>query len=144
MKRAIPAHDLLVAFLETQIVVDRVSDHFFQPYGISAAQFNILNLLAQSGGTLEQASLTEQLVVGKSSISIVLRRMEENGLIRREKHTSDKRQSVLELTKRGRELWEAVHGPYEETIERVFGSIPIRQRAAFIKSLQAICSQLAD
>lgn len=142
MSRAIEPHDLLVAFLETQIVLDRASENFFQAYGISGAQFNILNLLALNGGAMDQVSLTQRLVVGKSSISIVLRRMVEHGLVAREQHPEDKRQSVLQLAKPGRELWEQVHDVYEETVDRVFGAIPPKQRQALLQNLRAIRAEL--
>jgi len=50
----------------------------------------------------------ERLLVGKSSVSIVINRMVRNGLVRRQEHAKDRRQTVLFLTRRGRERWAQV------------------------------------
>jgi DNA-binding MarR family transcriptional regulator len=142
VNRAVEPNDLLIAFLETQIVLERASENFFQPYGITGAQYNILNLLAYNGNEMEQNELTQRLVVGKSSISIVLRRMAEHGLVTREKHASDKRQSVLQLTVAGRALWEQIRGKYEEKIERIFGVVPAKHRTVVVQALQAVRAAL--
>src|SRR5271155_295636 len=98
-------HDLLVAFLLVHSLLERRSEAFFQPYGLTGAQFNILNLLATREGRLEQAAVVDLLLVGKSSISIVLNRMVRDGLVKREEHPKDRRHTVLILTPKGRALW---------------------------------------
>jgi DNA-binding MarR family transcriptional regulator len=88
--------------------MERRSEAFFQPFGITSAQFNILNLLGNSDGRMDQAELVDLLLVGKSSISIVLNRMVRDELIKREEHPKDRRQVVLFLTPKGRALWRKV------------------------------------
>src|ERR1700744_4985478 len=95
MERKSEPHDLLVALLLVQNFMERRSEAFFQPYGLTAAQFNILNLLAYHDGRMDQAALVELLLVGKSSISIVLNRMVRDDLVKREIHPKDRRQMVL-------------------------------------------------
>src|SRR5471030_357290 len=98
MERKINPHDLLVALLQMQSSLERRSEAFFQPFGLTTAQFNILNLLAAHDGRMDQATLVDSLLVGKSSISIVLNRMVRDGFVKREEHPKDRRQVVLILT----------------------------------------------
>ena len=86
MDRKSEPHDLLVALLLVQSLLERRSEAFFQPFGLTSAQFNILNLLGYGGGRMDQAQLVDLLLVGKSSISIVLNRMVRAGLVTREEH----------------------------------------------------------
>src|SRR5450759_3485998 len=91
-------HDVLVAFLLLHRALQRQADVFFAEHGLTDAQFNILNLLATSGDSMDQLALTEKLLVGKSSTSIVLNRMAKAGLIERREHAKDRRQSVLSIS----------------------------------------------
>src|SRR5271163_3334246 len=98
MKPDVSEHDLLVALLTLHNAIQRRGDAFFQSFGLTDAQFNILNLVALSDGPMDQLALTDRLLVGKSSVSIVLNRMVNADLIRREDHPRDRRRVVLILT----------------------------------------------
>ena len=142
MKSVPLPHDLLVAFLLVQNAMDRRSDPFFLSFGLTAAQFNILNLLALHDGPLDQLALTERLLVGKSSISIVLNRMVKAELIARQDHAKDRRQVVLILTRKGRMLWRKVSARYEQTVEEIFGAMPEGRREAFLEDLGVLFAAL--
>ena len=138
MLRKPEPHDLLVAMLLVQSLMERRSDAFFQPHGLTAAQFNILNLLGHHDGRMDQAALVERLLVGKSSISIVLNRMVRDGLIKREEHAKDRRQVVLVLTTKGRALWRKISPSYEESVTKLFGALPASRREAFLEDLRTL------
>ncbi len=131
-------HDLLVGLLLVQSSIDRRSDALFQPHGFTNAQFNILNLLVQAGGKMDQSGLAESLLVGKSSISIVLNRMVRDGHVTREPHPKDRRQVVLAVTSRGRALWRKISPQYEAAVRKVFGSIPASGRQRLLDDLETI------
>jgi DNA-binding MarR family transcriptional regulator len=138
MERKIDPHDLLVALLQVQSLIERRSDAFFQPYGLTSAQFNILNLLAFHDGRMEQLTLVELLLVGKSSISVVLNRMVRDGLLKREEHPKDRRQVVLTLTAKGRALWRKISKTYEDGVSQIFGALPAKRRQHFLDDLSVI------
>ena len=66
--------------LRVQSSLERRSEAFFQPFGLTPAKFNILNLLSINQGRMEQLKLVDRLLVGKSSVSIVLNRMVRDSL----------------------------------------------------------------
>jgi DNA-binding MarR family transcriptional regulator len=142
MQRKLEPHDLLVAMLLVQNLLDRRSEAFFQPFGLTGAQFNILNLLAFRNGRMDQMALVDLLLVGKSSVSIVLNRMVRSGLVQREEHPKDRRQTVLVLTAKGRSLWKKISPRYEAIVEEVFGSLSVSHRKGFVSHLQALHSAL--
>jgi DNA-binding MarR family transcriptional regulator len=131
-------HDLLVALLTLHNAIQRRGDAFFQSFGLTDAQFNILNLIALSHGPMDQFALTERLLVGKSSVSIVLHRMVKAGLVRRQEHPRDRRRVVLILTPRGRRLWHKIAPPYERGVRAIFGAFPRSRRAALLDHLELL------
>ena len=138
MTRKPEPHDLLVALLLVQSLMERRSEAFFQPFGLTGAQFNILNLLAYHDGKMDQSVLVDLLLVGKSSISIVLNRLVRDGLVKREEHPQDRRQVVLLLTPKGRFLWRKISPTYEANVEKVFGTLPVSRRIAFLHDLKSL------
>jgi len=142
MERKPEPHDLLVAFLLVQNLMERRSESFFQPYGLTGAQFNILNLLGYHDGRMEQVALVELLLVGKSSISIVLNRMVRDDLVKREVHPKDRRQMVLVQTAKGRALWRKISPIYEASVNEIFGAIPVSRRRNLLEDLKALYDTL--
>jgi DNA-binding MarR family transcriptional regulator len=142
MERKPEPHDLLVALLLVQSLLERRSEAYFQPFGLTGAQFNILNLLGYRKGRMDQAELVDLLLVGKSSISIVLNRMVRDELIKREEHPKDRRQVVLILTQKGRALWHKISPRYEREVQKVFGSLPAKRRQPFVDDLERLYGAL--
>jgi DNA-binding MarR family transcriptional regulator len=128
-------YELLFAMLRVQSSLERRSEAFFQPFGLTASKFNILNLLSLNQGRMDQAKLVEELLVGKSSISIVLKRMVRDDLVQREAHSTDGRQTVLVITDKGKKLWGSIAPVYETNVKAVFGVIPPRHRKRFLRDL---------
>jgi len=136
-------YELLFAMLRVQSSLERRSEAFFQPFRLTAAKFNILNLLSINQGRMDQAKLVDQLLVGKSSISIVLNRMVRDNLIQRETHPKDKRQTVLLITDKGAKLWGRIAPMYETNVKAVFEVIPAGHRRQFLQDLDELHQALA-
>jgi DNA-binding MarR family transcriptional regulator len=92
---------------------------------------------------MDQAKLVDQLLVGKSSISIVLNRMVRDNLIQREAHPKDKRQTVLLITEKGTKLWGRIAPMYETNVKTVFEVIPLSHRRQFLHDLDELHQALA-
>lgn len=144
MKGVPEEHDLLVGLLLVQGLLERRSEGFFGSFGLTAAQFNILNLLAHHDGPLEQAALVDRLLVGKSSISIVLNRMVRDGLVNRAEHPEDRRRTLLKLTALGRSTWRRIGPSYEAGVKEVFADLPLSRRQSFLDDLKRLHATLAS
>jgi MarR family transcriptional regulator, 2-MHQ and catechol-resistance regulon repressor len=138
MSKAPEPYELLLAMLLVQSSLERRSEAFFQPFGLTASKFNILNLLSIKGGKMDQSDLVDQLLVGKSSISIVLNRMVRDNLIKRQAHPKDRRQVVLVITEKGSELWGKTAPVYEVNVQEIFGKIPLSHRNQFLQDLRKL------
>lgn len=100
----------------------REAGRLFKPHGISAAQFNVLNLLAEYPEGLRPSDLTQALVVDPSSITYVLDRMEDLGWLRRATDTVDRRAWRIVLTPQGCELHSRVAPLYVAALRQTLRS----------------------
>ena len=82
------------------LVKDRILDSHLQDFGVTAAQFKVLIIVSQYGVDTP-AELCRFLSLDSGSMTRMLDRLEQKGLIARRRCPQDRRQVRLELTPDG-------------------------------------------
>ena len=118
---------LVLAVLSTADAFLRESQRLFRPLGITGAQFNVLNILADAPEGLSQRALGDKLLVDRSNVTGLLDRMEKSGWVRRTDHPDDRRVYLVNLTAAGRTLWAKANPLYLEVVAQVTGGLNPRQ-----------------
>ena len=88
-------------------------------FGLTESQFAVLEATFHLG-PLTQGDLCRKILRSGSNVTTVVDNLERDGLVRRERDSSDRRIQVVHLTARGRELLERslpVH------VERIVGAM---------------------
>ncbi len=134
----------MIGFLQLRNAFDRGSEVFLASFGLTGAQLNILNIVGEAGGTISQAAMSEQVLIGKSSLSIVVDRMVQRAYIRRQIFPKDRRRVVLKLTPAGQRLWERVYPLYKEEVDHAFGVIPVARRKALHEGMKQLETQMRE
>ena len=92
----------------------------FKPYGLTYTQYIVLMVLWEKDG-IPVGELCRRLYLDNGTLTPLLKRMEEHGLLTRERSTEDERIVVISLTGEGKKLREAVsHFP-----EKVGPCVPL-------------------
>ncbi len=90
-----------------QLVIGRL-DALLKPHGLTFARYEALVLLTfSSRGSLPLGKMGERLQVHPTSVTSIVRRLEEAGLVVRRRHPQDARAVLAEITDAGRALVEA-------------------------------------
>ena len=89
----------------TNLKVHRVLSQLLATLDLSLAQHEILLMIRQHPG-LTQMELSERLLVVKSNVSALLKKLEARGLVDRTQDAQDGRNKNLHLTSRGERLVE--------------------------------------
>ncbi len=118
---------LVVAVLSTADAFLRESQRLFRPLGLTGAQFNVLNLLAEAADGVSQRELGDRLLVDRSNVTGLLDRMEKTGWVRRTDHPEDRRVYLVRLTPAGRELWAKASAVYLEVVAQVTAGLPAKR-----------------
>jgi len=92
--------DVWLTVGRTNLKVHRALNHALAEIDLSLAQHEILLAVWQNPG-ITQKQLGESLLVVKSNVSALIKKLETRGLVRRECDSSDTRNKCLELTARG-------------------------------------------
>ncbi len=133
------SYELTKEVMATADIFLRESQRLFRPHGLTAAQFNVLNVLADAADGLSQRELGDILVVDRSNITGLLDRLEKAGLVKRTDHPSDRRIYRVSLTPAGRRLWTKVDSLYRKVVAQVTAGLSDKQSRDTIivlKSLQ--------
>ena len=109
----------------------RESTRLFRPHGLTAPQFNVLNLLAgrADGQGYSQRELADTLVVDRSNVTGLLDRMETAGWVRRADDPNDRRVYRVQLTAAGKKLWQKVAPGYANVVAQVTARLGEKQIA---------------
>ena len=107
---------------------------------VSLPQFWALHYINQSE-KLTVNELATALHHGKSSTSALLNRLEDAGLIRRERGSADRRIVHVSLTAKGKELIRQVEENRKSGIRKTYGCLTDTERASHKKMLEKILAQ---
>jgi DNA-binding MarR family transcriptional regulator len=103
---------------------------------ITIPQFRILVILS-ARGPINVKTLAGLLHVQRSTTGRMVQRLVTAGLIDRRPHPASRRELVVELTQRGKEVMQAVTAHRREEIARVVQNMPERERYGLVSALTA-------
>ena len=104
---------------------------------ISRTEMHVLEVVQNT----EDASLTyiaDVLGITKATASVTVARLVEKDCLAKQKSTTDKRISILELTDKGRLSCDKHKEFHDKMVERILGEFRIKEYPEVLKSLQAL------
>jgi DNA-binding MarR family transcriptional regulator len=104
--------EVTVSLLRTAAVMDRMLDQVTAPHGITIQQYNVLRILRGAGNEgLPTLAIRDRMVHEAPGVTRLVDRLEQAGLVRRERCSPDRRQVLCYITAQGLALLAALDGP---------------------------------
>jgi DNA-binding MarR family transcriptional regulator len=102
-----PSEEALLSILRTATVLEHGSNAILKPHGITITQYNVLRILRGAGADgLCGSEIAERLISRVPDVSRLLDRMEEMGLLGKERDAKDRRHVTSRITAKGRRVLE--------------------------------------
>jgi DNA-binding MarR family transcriptional regulator len=112
---------------------------FFDGEGLTGAQYGVLRCVGEAGPEgLKLTDLSGHLMVSCGNITMVVDRLEEAGLLRRERCVEDRRVIRARLTPAGRERYQLIVPRYRAFVAELFGGVPEADK----RLLAELCERL--
>lgn len=93
------------ALMRAQQLASQAVERALRPLGLSFARYEALMLLSFSRtGSLPLSMVGKRLLVHPTSVTNTIDKLEQQGLVRRERHPSDRRTTLATITPDGRAL----------------------------------------
>jgi MarR family transcriptional regulator, organic hydroperoxide resistance regulator len=118
-----------------------VSKRMLSTMGVTGPQRTVIRLIGRHPG-LTPSELAERAHQDRSTLSVILRRVEENGLVARTGDPDDLRRVHLSLTAAGRRVDRQHEGTVEEAVRNVLARLGPRQAASAMSALRALAEEL--
>jgi DNA-binding MarR family transcriptional regulator len=119
-----------------------LSDTFMDQVGMHRAQAMLLCRLFERDG-MTQSEIAEQLAVQGATITNMLQRMEEAGLVVRRRDEDDNRLVRVYLTDGGREKERASQAQFRQLEETIFAGISPEKRATLRQVLKQMLQNMS-
>ena len=116
---------------------DRYSSEHMKFLGVTMTQFDIIATLGNQP-PMSCKLLGEKTLVTKGTMTGVLERLEEKGLIRRELNAEDARSQLISLTKKGQQLFEKIFPEHMNHLQKAFGKLSKKELEELAVSLEKL------
>jgi DNA-binding MarR family transcriptional regulator len=133
-----PRHPIALARRLYQIATAVAAEvHEHEETGLRHLEFGVMVRIHDTPG-LDQNSLAEWMALDRTTISALVFRLEERGLIERAVNGADRRARVLGLTRTGRALHDRIRAKTEAAQQRILSVLAPAERRAFIDMLARV------
>ena len=127
----------LTILLRASSSVEKVVKKDMASHGLNATEFTVLELLYSKGRQPIQM-IGKQILLASSSITYVVDRLEEKGMVKRVADNLDRRVTFCELTDEGKALMEQIFPKHAEKIAELFEECTQEE----IQSLQSVLKKV--
>ena len=124
----------------TSMAINRTYKPMLDEMGITYPQYLVLNALAEADG-MSVGSIAHRLALESSTITPLVKRMEQAGLVTRQRSQTDERQVQVDLTPAGRTLLVQCNCLNETLIER--SGMTLAQLDALNRQIQTLRDALS-
>ncbi|MBL0938689.1 MAG: MarR family transcriptional regulator [Gemmatimonadaceae bacterium] len=99
------SQEAVIALMRTASVLSRRIARLVEPHGLSLAQYNVLRILRGAGAEgLPTLAIRDRMIDEGSTVTRLLDKLEQAGLVIRDRSRPDRRQVLCNITPAGDEL----------------------------------------
>src|SRR5687768_16219398 len=134
-------HEAHLSIVRTAAILTDDVEKFLRPYEITATQYNVLRILrgAEPNG-LCRNELRDRMLTRMPDMTRLLDRMEESGLVDRERQDHDRRMVRSRISSSGLKLLADLDGVTQKEEKRRFGHLNEQQLRTLIELLAIVRS----
>ena len=134
-----PAHEVAVGLILAADILRRRLARAVEPFGITGQQYNVLRILRGGGKEgVPTLSIAERMIEQTPGITRLLDRLEEKGLVRRERCDADRRQVLCWITAPGLRLLDAMDATVREVDRSSVGDLRPAEQKELLRLLGRI------
>ena len=109
----------LITFTRAEHKIHNLEYSSIKKSGLTISQFGVLEAL-YSKGDLRICEIIEKILTTSGNITVVIKNLEKEGLVKKNPDPLDKRSTVISLTDKGKEIIEEILPEHINTINNIF------------------------
>ena len=128
---------LVIGLARTNTSFSRILQSFLSDYHLTIAQFGVLEALYHLGD-LKICELIDKTLSTSGNMTVVIRNLEKEGLVRRDVDEKDKRAYYIALTETGRNLIKPVFEAHLNQLEAFFSNLDAQDKDQLMMLLKKL------
>lgn len=121
--------------------IDLHSRYLVRQFGLTGPQLVILQELSKLG-EISVGDLSRAISLSQATVTGILERLENRGLIIRRRDEKDKRRVMVQATEACKTLLDKAPPPIQESFIRQFGSLQVWEQTMILSALQRLVSMM--
>jgi DNA-binding MarR family transcriptional regulator len=117
-------------------IMRKASDRALAAWGLTVAQAPVLAILREAGRPVMITEVARRLLLETPSVTTMVDRLTDRGLVERVKDPKDRRKTLVALTRKGRRLVDSIREPGNQLQEEMFGALDQGERETLRTILQ--------
>ncbi len=113
-----------------------------QASGLTTVQFRVLQVVSERGGHCTAKEIAQQMRVSQATVTALVDKLVERGMVVREKSQTDRRQTHIVVTAQGRDTLDAAPDPLQQRYVRKFGAMSDWEQAQMVAVLERVADML--
>lgn len=140
-----PARWAVVAVVRAFGAVQRQMGPYYAQFSLTPPQFQLLTVLNRlRGERVTQRRLGNELYVSFPNVTVMLSRLEADGLIERTVNDADRREKLVRISQRGRALLKRIWKQQPAQLERVTAGLDDAERLELARLLSKLTAAHAE
>ena len=131
------SEQMLIALRRVMRAVDLHSRSLMQSHGLTGPQALILQAVV-TDGSITAGALAGRISLSQATVTDIVNRLEQRGLLTRERSESDRRKVLIRPTRSGVDLHAAAPPLLQETFVKRYGELKHWEQLQLLASLQRI------
>lgn len=134
--------DVLIAVRRIVRAVDLHSKKLMKASGLTSSQRIVLQTLTQKGPVIPSA-IARDVSLSQATVTVILDRLEQRGLVSRQRSQTDRRNVVVEICDAGRQCLADAPPALQSGFLKSFGELADWEQQMLIASLQRIAELMS-
>lgn len=138
-----PGAEAAIGIMRTASVLQRLLSQVVEPNGITRQQYNVLRILRGAGEHgLPTLAIRDRMVEEAPGITRLIDRLEQAGLVQRERCSPDRRQVLCRITQPGLTLLETLEHRVDAAVDRAVSLLDEPEQVQLIALLDRVRAAL--
>jgi DNA-binding MarR family transcriptional regulator len=133
---------VLIAVRRIVRAVDLHSKKLMKASGLTSSQRIVLQTLARNGG-LAPGAIAREVSLSQPTVTVLLDRLEQRGLVSRQRSQTDRRSVVVEISDAGRQCLADAPPALQSGFLKSFGELADWEQLMLIASLQRVAELMS-
>jgi DNA-binding MarR family transcriptional regulator len=131
--------EVAVSILRTAAVIDRYFGQVVAPSGITIQQYNVLRILRGAGSAgLPTLVIRDRMIHEAPGITRLVDKLEQAGMVRRERSSPDRRQVLCRITARGLDVLKEIDAAMNAADDAAVSMLSAAQQRELVHLLDAV------